>query len=245
MKDKLILKWLDDNIYLLIIGGLVILLGLFQPLLGALGVALLVYLVFHRINHDRSQERYIKKRIEALTEEFDSAAKHAIFNMPFPLAILDEKGHINWYNTPFLKMIGEEDILNEKISDVINSFPLNEVLEDEKKVSLDLKYKDKHYKIHLNRVDTSKSTSKYNTIIMLYWVDITGFVDLKHDYDSEKLVVALAYVDNYDDVKNNTPEANRPLIMGEIDKSINTYFLKYNGVVRKYENDKYLVILEN
>ena len=53
------------------------------------------------------------------------------------------------------------------------------------------------------------------------------------------------YVDNYDDVKNNTPEVNRPIVLAEIDKNINTYFAKHNGIVRKYENDKYLIIIEN
>ena len=33
--------------------------------------------------------------------------------------------------------------------------------------------------------------------------------------------------------------------MAEIDKNINSYFAKYNGIIRKYENDKYFIIIEN
>src|SRR5699024_7767014 len=51
--------------------------------------------------------------------------------------------------------------------------------------------------------------------------------------------------DNYDDVKSTTPEINRPLVLAEIDKTINAYATMNNGLVRKYENDKYILIFEN
>jgi c-di-AMP phosphodiesterase-like protein len=110
---------------------------------------------------------------------------------------------------------------------------------------LDIKYGEKNYKVYPNLVDTKKTNSTNSMIVMLYWVDNTSLVSLEQRYNREKLVVVLAYVDNYDDVKNNTPEINRPLVMAEIDKNINSYFAKYNGIIRKYENDKYFIIIEN
>ena len=80
---------------------------------------------------------------------------------------------------------------------------------------------------------------------MLYWVDNTDYVLLDDIYEKEKTIVGLIYVDNYDDVKNSTPDINRPLVLAEIDKSINAYFSEYDGIVRRYESDKYLVIINN
>ena len=68
---------------------------------------------------------------------------------------------------------------------------------------------------------------------------------LKERYNNEKLVVCVAQVDNYDEVKNNTEEVNRPIVLAEIDKKINRFVLEIEGFVRKYENDKYLIIFEN
>jgi len=243
MKNK-ILKWLNDYLYLLVIGFLTIIIGLYQPILGAIGGILLGYLIFHNIKNIKRKEEEIKKYVEGLSDEFESATKHAIFNMPFPLVMVDENGSIRWYNTPFLKMVDDPDILHQNITSLIPGFSIEGMLKEELK-ALDIKYKDKHYKIYPNLVDTSKTSSPNNMIIMLYWVDNTKFVELAQKYINEKLVVALVYVDNYDDVKNNTPEVNRPLVLAEIDKNINTYFAKHNGIVRKYENDKYLIIIEN
>ena len=46
-------------------------------------------------------------------------------------------------------------------------------------------------------------------IVMLYWVDNTSLVSLEQRYNREKLVVVLAYVDNYDDVKKKQYSRNK------------------------------------
>lgn len=245
MRNNRVLKWFDNNIYLVVIGGLIIILGLFQPILGAIGGLLLGYLIFHNVKNLHKKEQEFTRYVESLSNEFESATKHAIFNMPFPLIIVDEKGSVNWYNTPFLKMVEEEDILHENILDIIPELNIGPVLRGESTEALDVKYKERHYRVYPNFVDTKKASTMDNTIIMLYWVDNTEYVQLSQRYDSEKLVIALVYVDNYDDVRNSTPDINRPLVMAEIDKDINTYFSKYNGITRKYENDKYFIVIEN
>lgn len=243
MKNK-ILEWLDSYLYLIVIGLLSIIIVFYQPILGTIGIVLLGYLIFHNIKNVKKKNDEFKKFVEGLSDEFESATKHAIFNMPFPLVMVDENGFIRWYNTPFLKMVNDSDILNKEIMSLIPGLNIDDVLKDGELKSIDIKYNDKNYKVYPNLVDTSKTRSPNNKIVMLYWVDNTKYVELAQKYVNEKLVVALIYVDNYDDVKNNTPEVNRPLVLAEIDKNINSYFSKYNGVVRKYENDKYFVIIE-
>ncbi|WP_313755885.1 DHH family phosphoesterase [Tissierella sp.] len=245
MKNKKILLWQDSYIYLIAIGVLVIILSLYQPILSVLGIVLIAYLIIYNIKSANKKEKEFQRYIEGLGDEFESATKHAIFNMPFPLVILDENSNISWYNTPFLKLMGEIELLNEKLSDLIPGINLDRIFKENDMKPLDIKYGNRDYKVYPNLVDTKKTNSTNNMIVMLYWVDNTNLVNLEQKYNKEKLVVALAYVDNYDDVKSSTPEVNRPLVMAEIDKNINSYFTKYNGVVRKYENDKYFIIIEN
>lgn len=244
MKNK-ILKWIDDYLYLIVIGLLILIIGFYQPILGTICVVLLGYLIFHNIKSIRNKNHELKRLVEGLSDEFDSITKHAIFNMPFPLVMVDDHGSIRWYNTPFLKMVNDSDILNKEIEDIIPGLNINDITKEEELKPIDIKYKEKYYKLYPNLVDTSKTSSPNNKVLVLYWVENTKHVELAQKYVNERLVVALVYVDNYDDVRNNTPEINRPLVLAEIDKHINSYFAKYNGIVRKYENDKYLIIIEN
>lgn len=245
MKIKDLFHWSDTKVYLIIITVMIVIIGIFKPVLGLIGVLVLLYLLYYDFSNINEKKKQLAKYVEGLSNEFDSAAKHAIFNMPFPLVIIDEKGSISWYNTPFLDMIVEEEILNERIYDLVPGIHMEELLNREEAHPISIQYGDRYYQIHHNFVDNKKIASSKNNIIMLYWVDNTDYVMLDNKYKDEKTIVALAYVDNYDDVRNSTPDINRPLVLAEIDKRIASYFTSHGGIVRKYENDKYLIIMDH
>ncbi|MBU5439352.1 DHH family phosphoesterase [Tissierella sp. MSJ-40] len=245
MGNKNLFNWSDTKVYLIIIGVLLLIIAFYQPVLALIGTILLGYLIYYYVKSIHQKKEELTKYIEGLTDEFDSATKHAIFNMPFPLVMVEENGSISWYNTPFLEMMEEKDLLNVKIGELVSGLKIEEVLKDEEGKPLEISYKNDYYKVYSNIVDTKKTASAKDMIIMLYWVNNTNFVKLNQKHKDERLIVSLAYVDNYDDVKSSTSEVNRPLVLAEIDKKLNTYFSRYNGIVRKYENDKYLIIMEN
>lgn len=245
MDNKNLFKWKDTKLYLIIIGCLIAIIAYYQPVLALVWAIALAYLIYHYNKTIHDKEKEWTKYIESLAEEFDSATKHAVFNMPFPLVILEADGTISWYNTRFSTMIDEEDILNSNIEEFVPKLKVEGLIKKDDIRPIDIEYKDRHYKVHYNIVDIKKSISKKGNIIMLYWVDDTDRIALENRYEEEKLGICLAYVDNYDEVKSNTPEVNRPLVLAEIDKTISTYATKYNGFMRKYENDKYLLIFEN
>lgn len=244
MVGKNLFKWKDSKVYLIIIGCLIAIIAFYQPILALLLAIALIYLIYHYIVTIRDKEKEWAKYIEGLQEEFDSITKHAIFNMPFPLVILDQDGIISWYNTRFLDMMDEEDILNEHIDDFIPGLKVENILNNPVGTPLEIKYKNEYYGVYYNIVENKKSISTKDRVIVLYWVNKTDFMDLAEKYEDEKMAVCIAYVDNYDEVKGTTPEANRPLVLAEIDKIISAYGTMYNGIVRKYENDKYILIFE-
>lgn len=245
MKKKGLFSWSDTKLYLIIIGLMVAIIAFYEPIVAFIGLLVLAYLVYYNYTKMDEKNKELARYVEGLSDDFDSATKHAIFNMPFPLVIIDEHGGITWYNTPFLDMIIEEDILNERIYDLVPNFKMEELLKTEEDSPLNIKYGDKHYKVYPNFVDAKKLSAGKNKIIILYWVDNTDYVELDVLHKNEKNIVALVYVDNFDDVKSTTPDVNRPLVLAEIDKGISAYFANYGGLVRKYEPDKHLIIMDN
>lgn len=245
MDNRNIFKWKDGIIYLIMIGVLIAIIAYYQPLLSLLLTVALGYLIYQYIVAIRDKEKEWKKYIEGLAEEFDTATKHAVFNMPFPLVLLEMDGTISWYNTRFKDLFADEDLLNKKIEELLPQLEVERLLEDEDRKPVEVAYEDQYYEIHYNVVDSKKTISTRENIIMLYLVNKTDEAQLYNRYKDEILAVCLAYVDNYDEVKNSTPELDRPIVLAEIDKVINSYVTKHNGLVRKYENDKYLFIFHN
>lgn len=241
---KVVIKDKDIKIYLIVIGILTLILWYYQPIMAILFTILFGYLIFDSIKNTRDKKKEFEKYIEGLADEFDSATRHAIFNMPFPLVILGQDSRITWYNTPFLNLVGEDEKLGEHIADIVPNIKNVDMFEEDNKY-IDIKFKEKNYKIYPNFVDTKKTKNINDQIVMLYFVDDTKFENLKNKYIDEKPIVSFVYVDNYSDVRDSTPEVQKPMVMAEIDKNINSYFTERGGIVRKYENDKYLVIYNN
>ena len=245
MDQRGLFNWKDLKLYLIFMICLIVVIAYYQPILALVWAVALTYLIYHYNKIIQDKEKEWTKYIEGLTEEFDSVTKHTVFNMPFPLVMLEEDGNIFWYNTKFLGLIDEEDLLNKKIGEFIPKLNLEDILKGDKKTPVYLEFKDKFYEVHYNIVEIKKTISSRDKIIMLYWVENTEYKQLEFKYDADKLTVSLAYVDNYDEVKSTTPEVNRPLVLAEIDKTISTYAAENNGFVRKYENDKYILIFKN
>ena len=136
MDDKGLFKWKDAKVYLIIIGCLIAIIGYYKPILALFWTIALAYLIYHYIKTIHDKEKEWTKYIEGLSEEFDSATKHAVFNMPFSLVMLEADGTISWYNTSFLDMIDEEDILNKKIDELIPKLKVEYILKDNQKSPL-------------------------------------------------------------------------------------------------------------
>ncbi|WDU82828.1 hypothetical protein [Caloramator sp. Dgby_cultured_2] len=58
------------------------------------------------------------------------------------------------------------------------------------------------------------------------------------------MVVALIEIDNYDEVLKSMDDINRPILIAEIDKKINSFTSSLNAFVRKYDTSKYVAVFE-
>jgi len=58
-----------------------------------------------------------------------------------------------------------------------------------------------------------------------------------------KLAVGLIFIDNYDDVLNELEEVRRPLMLALIDRKLSAMSQQAEGILRKFEKDKYLFLL--
>ena len=57
------------------------------------------------------------------------------------------------------------------------------------------------------------------------------------------MVAGLVYIDNYDEVIDSVEEVRQSLLMALVDRKINQYIAKVDGIVKKLENDKYFIII--
>ncbi|MDO5037845.1 MAG: DHH family phosphoesterase [Tissierellia bacterium] len=240
-KNKFTIK--DLQVYLIFGVGVVLALLTQSKFLGAIFLVFYVFVVYFALNQVRQIDDYLTQRIEDLKLDFDKATEHAIFNMPFPLVITTCQGQVVWYNTPFLKLFEDEKILDEDLGKVVPALKDVDLRQTQDKDSLSIKLGDQYYRVHANVVDTTTTSSEEDRLIMLYWVNDSKYEDLMEVYQREKSIVLLVEIDNYDEVMDGTPTNVRPIIQSQVDQILNQYFHDKEALVNKYDDESYLVVL--
>lgn len=175
--------------------------------------------------------------IENLSEDLDSAAQDSVFNMPFPLALTNHEGYITWYNPPLLRLIGEQDAVGKHIDLVLEGFKFELLIKDNLNNPEVLLFGE-NYLLNHNRVEKSNG----EIIHLFYFVDNTKYNNLKDEYKSRKTGFGHVYIDNYDEIGLGKKGYEKSVIIAEVENRIMEYFSEHQAIVRRYDDDKYLIV---
>ena len=232
-----------DFLPFFIFGIILILILLFiRPLYGLLGILGLVYVAFLAYNKINSKNEENLKNLENLNKRFDSLTKQAIFDMPFPLVVTDEKAKILWYNTPFINLFNEKDVIDSDLENLIGDIDIANILNSNGERTIPVELNKRFFNIYTNVVK-NKSEKGEGRSVLFYLVDNTAYQNLKDKYTDDFAIVAKVEVDNFDEAISSAPSEIRPLLIAEIDSTISQYFEEYDALVRKSDEDLYLVVM--
>ena len=213
-----------------------------RPVLGLLGILGLAYVAFLAYNKINIKNEENLKNLENLNERFDSLTKQAIFDMPFPLVVTDEKAKILWYNTPFINLFNETNVLEGDLENLIGDIDIANILNSEGQRTIPVEVNKRFFNIYTNIVE-NRSEKGDGKSVLFYLVDNTAYQNLKDKYTDEFAIVAKVEVDNFDEAISSAPSEIRPLLIAEIDSTISQYFEEYDALVRKSDEDLYLVVM--
>jgi cyclic-di-AMP phosphodiesterase len=231
----------SNKVYMVIIALLTALLFFYSHNVeGFVVLGLYVVLVVYNIRNLRVKKDEWKKFIEDFSSKLDTATRNTLVNLPFPLIIIGSKGNIVWYNQNLATILKQEELLGKNISGIIKELDIDSVKRGTQSSFHYVNLKDKFYNVYTSIVDTAEGKYEKDNIILLYFYDVT---EVKRLHDSQEGVM-LIEVDNLDDVVKTTEDDHKPLLIAEIERSINSYALGLNAMIKKYSTNKYVLSVE-
>lgn len=211
---------------------------LYQPFAGVFGIigaVLIGFFTYHLWKDHRDQAL---DALENLNDDFDEITKHAIFDMPFPMTILDGEGKFLWHNSIFKEVFDLEDsILGESYESVFDNSSLPALLKGDQ-AYFELTVGDKPFQFFYNI-----AKGKEGRLVLLYGLDNSEYEKLSQKFEDEQTVVALVYFDNYEEVRSRTSEWDRSLVFARVDGRVHRYAAQHNALYIKYESDRYLLVM--
>ena len=236
----IILAIINIPIYILnIISGVVI------------SVFLVIYFVGIIVMWIYFRQFFIDEMVSFATE-YGQIQKQILKELNLPHALLDHKGKIVWTNGEFEKVIGSDRGFGKPVSSFFEEmtedvFPV-ESMENEVNITFESReFRANIKKISIdNMVENSRfleETGNGEFLYGLYLFDETALKIALKELDDQSVVVGMIYIDNYEEALENVDDVRRSLLLALVDRKITQCISSLDGIVRKTEKDKYLLIL--
>lgn len=179
--------------------------------------------------------------------------KELLKELAIPYALLDTDGKILWGNKLFVDQVGGGS--KKRIRKNISAFfPQigTEAFRAKEPVNMELELEGMQYVAELKRItfdevfqdEDAIVDPKGEAIIAFYLHDVTELKRYKQENFDQKLVAGLIYIDNYDEVMDNTEEVRHSLVEALVDRRINMYLSSIDAIGKKTDNDKYLFVCQ-
>lgn len=190
----------------------------------------------------------------AFASQYEVLEKRVLEDLALPYAVMDIEGRMIWSNKEFSELTGKDQYYRKNVNTIFADVTPDKLpVSEEQDISeISTQVGDRIYRISMQRIrlgedmvhakileDLPETTS----LIAMYLYDETELREYMQANEDNKLVLALAYLDNYEEALESVEDVRRSLLIALIDRKITRYFSNYDGLVKKLEKDKYFLIM--
>ncbi len=183
---------------------------------------------------------YHKKHISSipsakLRELLDEDLSVVLKNSISPAIVMDSYGTVLWYNAAMHSLVSNDfNYIGKNINDVFG----NSLTEDN--------FSGKPVTLfgNLYNLESFELSKNSEGLYLITLSDITELEEAKRLYKDERVAVAYIAIDNVEDILQYVHEKFRNAV-SSVDDKIKAWAASMNGVVKSYDNDKYIMFFDS
>ena len=170
-----------------------------------------------------------------------------------PYVVLQDDGKILWANSEFKGLIGvrkgKDTYLSKYIPELNRGiFPK----EEDTVTSMEVSYNERDFRVEMRCISLKGFNEAENIlklpperahILAIQFYETTEINEYIRQLDEQRLVAGLLYIDNYEEVMQSVEEVRQSLLAALIERKITQTIMNRNGIVKKLEKDKFIVVL--
>ena len=194
----------------------------------------------------------IMNELVSFATQYGQIQKVLLRELELPYAMLDEEGRIIWTNARFEEVVHKEKGYRKSITSLFPSITREKLPDEEDEVSFPIVFEDRNYEVRMRKISMREMAQNRDIIdgegydgclIAFHLFDETALKIALQEVDDQSLAVGMIYLDNYEEALDSVEEVRRSLLTALIDRKVNKYIAALDGICKKIEKDKYMVIL--
>ena len=196
----------------------------------------------------------IMNELISFATEYGQIQRKLLREMDLPYALLDDTSKIIWTNLAFEAVVHQPKGYRKSITSLFPAITRDRLPDDTglDEAQYELEYEGNEYIAKFKKISLKEMAENSDMIdardyngylIALYLYDDTALHIALQEIDDQSLAVGMIYLDNYEEALESVEEVRRSLLIALIDRKVNKYISALDGISKKLEKDKYLVIL--
>ena len=196
----------------------------------------------------------IMNELISFATEYGQIQRKLLRDLELPYALLDDGGKIIWTNLSFENVVHQPKGYNKSITSLFPTITRDRLPDDSglDEAQYELEYEGCEYVAKFKKISLKEmaehsdmmDAKDYNGyLIALYLFDETALHIALQEVDDQSVAVGMIYLDNYEEALESVEEVRRSLLIALIDRKVNKYIAACDGICKKLEKDKYLIVL--
>ena len=196
----------------------------------------------------------IMNELISFATEYGQIQRKLLRDMDLPYALLDDNGKVIWTNTAFEAVVKQPKGYNKSITSLFPTITRDRLPDDSglDEAQYELEHEGSEYVAKFKKISLKEMAEHSDMIeardydgylIAVYLYDETALHIALQEVDDQSLAVGMVYLDNYEEALESVEEVRRSLLIALIERKVNKYISAFDGICKKLEKDKYLIIL--
>ena len=214
------------------------------------GACMLVYMMLTVVAYVTNKPELMNQMVNFSFEQ-SHIQKYLLKDLTIPYVFTDLKGRILWFNDAFQETFSGLNIHRNYINQILPDITSNRFPEPGQSITFTMSILEHYYSVEVKRLegkDIFKQEISYESepeaLVAIYLYDDTELRHYIQERDDNNLVAGLVYIDNYEETMNSIEDIRRSLLEAMIDRKINKYMQEMNAICKKFERDKFLVLIQ-
>ena len=226
----------DTTVYLIIIMVLSVLVCYLQPKL-LIPILLVVGVTYYFARQNFiNKEIFFSSYLDNIIRNIERTNHFAVRKLDIGMAVFSKDGKLQWKNELFQQWVGKRNLEGKRPEELLplpeNAFEMLSVRDGNQIIQLEGRYfRMKYASVQTQERQNKKDDLSTNSGLMIYLTDITEYELLKQKYQNDKICLAYARFDNYEEVTRGLSETNIANLNGEINELLTKWAASQSGFI--------------
>jgi len=197
-------------------------------MLGVFMTILLLASIYYSIRTERTLIDKTEAYISTISHRVKKVGEEALLEMPFGIILFNDDYKIEWSN-PYMNKLSEKDSIVGESLNIISEQLIPMIKEDKEEVLVELN--------ELKFLTMIRKEEK-----LLYFFDRTAQVELKAKYESEQTVLAVIFLDNYEEITQNMDDTAKSQLNSQVTSVLNNWASEYGLYLKRTSQERFLAV---